>query len=158
MAFLTLLHLLELESIGADRFLGPSIDIGGRSVFGGQVLGQALAAAGRTVAGRGVHSFHAYFLRPGDMKAPMEYRVERMRDGRSFALRRVAAIQHGLPVFEMSASFHAFEKGFEHQLKMPRVPAPMELPPMDQLSREAAALAPGKLRSWPAQLETPPIM
>lgn len=152
MAFKTLLQLLDLESVGADRFIGTSIDIGGRSVFGGQVLGQALGAAGRTVPDRGVHSLHAYFLRPGDMRLPMEYRVERMRDGRSFALRRVVAIQHGLPIFEMSASFQVAEKGFEHHVEMPRVPAPDELPAMDRLSMEAAGREPRNLRSWPVHM------
>jgi acyl-CoA thioesterase-2 len=97
-------------------------------VFGGQVLGQALNAASRTVTGRMVHSLHAYFLRRGDFKAPIIYQVDRSRDGASFSNRRVVAIQHGEQIFHMSASFQAPEQGLDHQLPMPDVPPPESLP------------------------------
>src|SRR5690606_1564255 len=93
-------------------------------VFGGQVLGQALGAASATIDGRAVHSLHAYFLRPGDVNAPIVYDVDRARDGRSFSNRRVVAIQHGRPIFNMTASFQIREDGLEHQADMPQVPGP----------------------------------
>jgi acyl-CoA thioesterase-2 len=152
MAIQKLLHMLDLELLGDDLFRGENIDIGSKNVFGGQVLGQALAAAGRTVSGRLVHSLHAYFLRPGDTKAPMEYQVERVRNGRSFATRRVVALQHGLPVFEMMASFQVEEDGFEHQIEMPKVPTPEQLPTMTELRKQLSEMPPDKIRSWPAEL------
>ena len=98
-----LLHLLELEQLEVNLFRGESRDIGSPQVFGGQVLGQALVAATRTVEGRQCHSLHAYFLRPGDFNAPIVYDVDRSRDGKSFTSRRVVAIQHGEQIFHMSA-------------------------------------------------------
>src|SRR4029079_1958179 len=124
-----LLALLELEQLEVNLFRGESRDIGSAQVFGGQVLGQALTAASRTVdADRVVHSLHAYFLRRGDFNAPIVYEVDRSRDGHSFTNRRVVAIQHGEPIFNMAASFQVLEEGFEHQIAMPAVPPPEELP------------------------------
>jgi acyl-CoA thioesterase II len=122
-----LVHLLDLESIEVNIFRGVQPKEERQRVFGGQVAGQALMAAGRTVEHGGVHSLHAYFLRPGDPNVPILYEVDRIRDGRSFATRRVVAIQHGRAIFNMSASFHAEEKGLEHQFPMPDVPSPEEL-------------------------------
>ena len=119
-----LLDLLDLETIEVNIFRGQSHKTGAPQVFGGQVLGQALLAASRTVDGFFVHSLHAYFLRGGDMNAPILYDVERIRDGRSFCTRRVVAIQHGRPIFNMSASFQVSEEGLSHQAEMPDVPPP----------------------------------
>jgi acyl-CoA thioesterase-2 len=124
-----LLRLLELERIEVNIFRGASHDIGSPQVYGGQVLGQALQAAYATVEeDRVVHSLHAYFLRRGDFNAPIVYFVDRSRDGHSFSSRRVTAIQHGEQIFNCSASFQQPEAGFEHQLTMPQVPSPEELP------------------------------
>lgn len=116
---------LRLDQLEADRFRGVSEDIGTRHVFGGQVLGQALMAASRTVAARPIHSLHAYFLLPGDKREPIDYAVERVRDGRSFCTRRVLAQQGDRTIFTMMASFQTAEPGsFDHQRKMPSVPGP----------------------------------
>jgi acyl-CoA thioesterase II len=123
-----LLNLLELEQLEVNLFRGESRDVGSPQVFGGQVLGQALSAASATVAGRVVHSLHAYFLRRGDFNAPIVYQVDRSLDGHSFANRRVVAIQHGEQIFNMAASFQVVEAGLDHQIDMPSVPAPEELP------------------------------
>lgn len=122
-----LIGLLDLEPLEANLFRGHSRDLGGHSVFGGQVLGQALVAAARTVEDQVAHSLHAYFLRPGAMDAPIVYEVHRIRDGRSFLARSVQAIQHGRPIFSMIASFHHPEGGLEHTAPMPEVPAPEAL-------------------------------
>ncbi len=122
--------LLDLEQIEVDIFRGRS-PVGERRqrVFGGQVAGQALVAAGRTVpADRPVHSLHAYFIRPGDPAVPLVYLVDRVRDGRSFTTRRVSAVQHGKVIFALSASFHRSEPGVEHARPMPQVPPPEDLP------------------------------
>lgn len=121
--------LLDLEQVELDIFRGRS-PAGERRqrVFGGQVAGQALVAAGRTVpTDRQVHSLHAYFIRPGDPTVPLVYIVERVRDGRSFSTRRVAAVQHGKTIFTLSASFHLSESGFEHSDPMPAVPPPDQI-------------------------------
>jgi acyl-CoA thioesterase II len=129
-----LIDLLDLEPIEENIFRGVSPDEKRQRVFGGQVAGQALVAAGRTVdqtAGerrRDVHSLHAYFLRPGDPSVPILYLVDRIRDGRSFTTRRVVAIQHGRAIFNLSASFHVHEQGLEHQAPMPQAPDPESLP------------------------------
>lgn len=128
-----LVQLLELEQLEVDLFRGASRDIGSPQVFGGQVLGQALAAASSTVADRDVHSLHAYFLRRGDFNAPIVYQVDRSRDGGSFSSRRVVAIQHGRQIFHMAASFHQAEEGLVHQLAMPDVPSPGSLPDLREL-------------------------
>jgi acyl-CoA thioesterase-2 len=106
-------------------------------VFGGQVAGQALVAAGRTVEGRGVHSLHAYFLRPGDPHIPIVYEVDRIRDGKSFITRRVVAIQHGEAIFNLQASFHVDEPGLDHQVEMPEAPPPESLPASHELKPPA---------------------
>ena len=122
--------LLDLEQIEVDIFRGRSPEGERRQrVFGGQVAGQALVAAGRTVpADRPVHSLHAYFIRPGDPTVPLIYLVERVRDGRSFTTRRVSAIQHGKTIFTLSASFQRHEEGVEHAEPMPVVPPPEDIP------------------------------
>lgn len=125
-----LIKLLDLEPIEKDIFRGVSPQEDRQRVFGGQVAGQALVAATRTVENRSVHSLQAYFIRPGDVAAPLVYLVERVRDGRSFTTRRVTAIQHGQPIFTMSASFHKQEEGFEHQTDLPAgIPDPEDLKP-----------------------------
>ncbi len=122
-----LVTLLALERIEENLFRGQSQDLGWGTVFGGQVLGQALSAAVQTVGPeRPVHSLHAYFLRPGDVSKPIVYDVDRIRDGKSFATRRVVAIQSGQAIFNMAASFHVREDGFDHQDAMPSVPPPEE--------------------------------
>ncbi len=122
-----LVDLLDLESIEVNIFRGVSPDEDRQRVFGGQVAAQSLMAAGRTVETGRPHSLHAYFLRPGDPNAPILYEVDRIRDGRSFATRRVVAIQHGRAIFNMSASFHNDEPGLTHQFPMPDVPPPESL-------------------------------
>ncbi|MEX0732619.1 MAG: acyl-CoA thioesterase II [Aquisalimonadaceae bacterium] len=120
-----LVNLLEIERLELNLFRGESRNILGKRVFGGQVLGQALVAAGRTVeSDRNVHSLHAYFLRAGDASAPIIYEVERARDGGSYSTRRIVAIQHGRPIFNMSASFQVTESGYEHQFPAPEAPPP----------------------------------
>jgi len=127
-----LVALLDLELIEDDLFRGRQPDTSLQRVFGGQVLGQALAAAYRTApADRAAHSLHAYFLRPGDPAVPIIYDVQTLRDGRSFSARRVAARQHGHPIFYLSASFQVEESGPDHRDVAPVVPAPDELPSLD---------------------------
>lgn len=132
-ALADLLTLLDLERLEVNIFRGGSRDLGGKSVFGGQVIGQALMAGARTIDEGLPHSLHAYFLRPGDMSAPIVYDVDRVRDGRSFAARRVQAIQNGKPILSMIASFHRREEGPDHQKAMPDVPAPESLENQDTL-------------------------
>jgi acyl-CoA thioesterase II len=141
-----LLSLLELEQLEINLFRGESRDIGSPQVFGGQVLGQALTAASATVAGRTVHSLHAYFLRRGDFNAPIVYQVDRSLDGQSFSNRRVVAIQHGEPIFNMAASFQITEEGLDHQIAMPQVPPPEELPDSSRPSAELLQKMPPRLR------------
>jgi acyl-CoA thioesterase II len=124
-----LVKLLDLEPIEVNIFRGLSPDESRQRVFGGQVAGQALVAAARTVADdRQAHSLHGYFLRPGDPTVPILYEVDRIRDGRSFTTRRVVGIQHGRAIFNLQASFHVQESGLDHQLPMPDVPDPESLP------------------------------
>ena len=144
-----LIDLLALERLEDNLFRGQSRDIGTKYVFGGQVLGQALSAAQKTVDGpRYAHSLHAYFLRAGDIDAPIVYSVERTRDGSSFSVRRVVAIQHGQPIFVCTVSFQIAEPGVEHQLPMPTVPKPEDLPPRPELPAEELARISPKLRRW----------
>ncbi|MFF7362289.1 acyl-CoA thioesterase domain-containing protein [Streptomyces sp. NPDC008125] len=125
----SLLDLLDLERIERDIFRGASRSAVVPRVFGGQVAAQALVAAGRTVPdGCRAHSLHAYFLRMGDPGAPIVYSVDRIRDGRSFTTRRVVAVQHGQPIFHLSASFQTYEEGLEHQVTVPDAPDPETLP------------------------------
>jgi acyl-CoA thioesterase II len=137
-----LLHVLDLEPLEVNLFRGESRDLGGKAVFGGQVIGQALVAASRTVEGRLPHSLHAYFLRPGDMAQRIVYEVDRVRDGRSFTARRVQAIQGGEVLLSMICSFQVPEAGFEHQATMPEVPAPESLRPQRELVKEWLAAVP----------------
>jgi acyl-CoA thioesterase-2 len=128
-ALIDLLALLELESLEVNLFRGLSPDEDQQRVFGGQVAAQALVAVGRTVdPERRVHSLHSYFLRPGDPNVPIIYEVDRIRDGRSFTTRRVVAIQHGQAIFNLAASFQIAEVGPDHQMEMPDVPPPDDLP------------------------------
>jgi acyl-CoA thioesterase-2 len=143
-----LLKLLELEQLEVNLFRGESRDIGSAQVFGGQVLGQALTAASRTVDGRIVHSLHAYFLRRGDFNAPIVYEVDRSRDGHSFSNRRVIAIQHGEQIFNMTASFQVVEDGLEHQFEMPNVPPPEELPDMLEVLRPMVDRLPERVKRF----------
>jgi acyl-CoA thioesterase-2 len=129
-----LLDLLDLEQIEENIFRGRSRSAIVPRVFGGQVAAQALVAAGRTVPeDRLPHSLHAYFLRTGDPGAPIVYSVDRMNDGRSFTARRVVAVQHGQPIFALSASFQRWEEGLEHQAPMPPAPDPESLPTAEEL-------------------------
>jgi acyl-CoA thioesterase-2 len=145
----SLLSILDLERLEDNLFRGRSPQQSWQRVFGGQVLGQALVAAVRTVDGERVaHSLHAYFLLGGDPKVPIIYSVERARDGGSFSTRRVTGIQHGRPMFVMSASFHKAEPGLDHQDEMPKVPAPEELPSEQELKARMIAHLPQSMRSY----------
>ena len=135
-----LVRVMTLERLEINLFRGESRDIGSPQVFGGQVLGQALVAATATVEDRAVHSLHAYFLRRGDFNSPIVYEVDRAWDGRHFSTRRIVAIQHGQQIFNMSASFQAPEGGFDHQLPMPEVPTPEELPDLESHYRQVQNL------------------
>jgi acyl-CoA thioesterase-2 len=142
-----LLHLLKLEEIEENIFRGQSQDLGFKNVFGGQVLGQALSAASYTAPdGRSAHSLHAYFLRPGDSTKPIVYTVECMRDGKSFATRRVKAVQKGKPIFFMSASFQRQETGFDHQDNLPDVPGPEGIASEMDMALELADKIPPGMR------------
>jgi acyl-CoA thioesterase-2 len=143
-----LLRLLDLEPIEHNIYRGDSRDIGSGRIFGGQVLAQGLVAARRTVPeDRPAHSVHGYFILEGDLSVPVVYFVDRLRDGRSFATRRVTAIQHGQAIFDLSASFHRVESGPEHQIDMPDVPPPEELRPELDVIREHAEQIPLPLRA-----------
>ncbi|MFB8772934.1 acyl-CoA thioesterase [Streptomyces broussonetiae] len=142
-ALQSLLDLLDLEQIEQDIFRGRSRSAVVPRVFGGQVAAQALVAAGRTVPDdRPAHSLHAYFLRPGDPEAPIVYTVDRIRDGRSFTTRRVVAVQHGHPIFHLSASFQTAEEGLDHQYPMPPAPDPATLPTSEDRLRGYTHLDP----------------
>jgi acyl-CoA thioesterase-2 len=147
-----LIELLSLERLEDNLFRGQSRDIGTKYVFGGQVLGQALSAAQATVEGgsgsRRAHSLHAYFLRAGNIEAPIVYEVDRTRDGGSFSVRRVTAIQHGRVVFFCAASFQAEEEGAEHQLSMPEVPQPEDIAAAPPVPAEVMAALPPKVQRW----------
>jgi acyl-CoA thioesterase-2 len=143
-----LLQLLKLERIEDHIFRGESRDLGGERVFGGQVLGQALTAASYTVQGREVHSLHAYFLVPGDVNAPIVYEVDVARDGKSFSNRRVVAIQHGRPIFNMTASFQVPEEGLSHAAAMPGVPGPEGLADVRELPAAILEKIPEKMQRF----------
>ncbi len=143
-----LIQLLNLERIEDNIFRGESRDIGSAQVFGGQVLGQALSAAHRTVDNRIAHSLHAYFLRRGDMQAPIIYEVDRARDGGSFSVRRVVAIQHGRPIFNLAASFQKKEAGLEHQTEMPDIAGPDGLQDVTDVPADRLAMIPEKMRRF----------
>jgi acyl-CoA thioesterase-2 len=138
-----LVNLLDLEPLEVNLFRGQSRDLGGKSVYGGQVIGQALVAAARTVEGSVPHSLHAYFLRPGDMALPIVYEVDRVRDGRSFTARRVQAVQNGAPILSLIASFQKPEAGLSHQVRMPDVPPPEQLEFAHVLRNQWADAEPG---------------
>jgi acyl-CoA thioesterase-2 len=143
-----LLAILDLEQLEVNLFRGRSPAVGWQRVFGGQVIGQALVAACRTVEGRPPHSMHAYFLLPGDPKVPIIYDVDRIRDGKSFTTRRVNAIQHGHPIFSMAASFHLDESGLGHQADMPKVPMPEDLPSEKDIYTKLASSMPEPVRRF----------
>jgi len=146
-----LIELLALERLEENLFRGQSRDIGSKAVFGGQVLGQALSAAQATVdpdSRRRAHSLHAYFLRAGDVQAPIIYDVDRTRDGGSFSVRRVSAIQHGKVIFFCAASFQGDEDGVEHQAQMPEVPAPEDIAEPPPVPPEVMATLPVKMQRW----------
>ncbi len=144
-----LLSLLDLETLEHNLFRGRGPKQGWQRVYGGQVLGQALVAAVRTVdADRRVHSLHGYFILGGDPAHPIVYDVERIRDGGSFTTRTVKAIQHGRPIFIMSVSFHKSEEGFAHQGEMPDVPPPESLPSEKELLAKLVAHLPDNMRSY----------
>ncbi|NBN80218.1 acyl-CoA thioesterase II [Microvirga tunisiensis] len=145
----TLLSILDLEPLEHNLFRGRSPQVGWQRVYGGQVIGQALVAASRTVSeDRHIHSLHGYFLRPGDPAVPIIYDVDRIRDGGSFTTRRVVAIQHGQAIFSMSASFQTLEDGLEHQVDMPDVPMPEDLPSEKDLKEKFLQVAPDNVRKY----------
>jgi len=143
-----LVSVLDLEELDLNLYRGRTPEEDRIRVFGGQVAGQALVAAGRTVEQGTVHSLHAYFLRPGDPSIPILYQVDRIRDGKSFTTRRVVAIQHGKAIFNLSASFQREEAGLEHQIPMPEAPDPESLPSFKQRTEPLLAAAAPELRRW----------
>jgi len=143
-----LIGLLGLERIEDNIFRGDSRDIGSPQVFGGQVIGQALSAAQHTVEDRVAHSLHAYFLRRGDVSAPIVYEVDRARDGGSFSNRRVVAIQHGRPILNLAASFQTPEPGLKHHAVMPDVPGPDGLKDLTDVAKDMLAHIPSKMRRF----------
>ena len=143
-----LLSILDLEPLERNLFRGLSPQVGWQRVFGGQVIGQALVAACRTVEDRAAHSLHAYFLRAGDPSVPIIYEVDRIRDGKSFSTRRVVAIQHGQAIFSMAASFHRMEEGLSHQIRMPDVPPPEDLPSEAELKERLIERVPPAVRAY----------
>ena len=146
-----LLTILDLERIEHNIFRGHSPQVGWQRVFGGLVIAQALVAAARTVEGREPHSLHGYFLLPGDPAVPIVYEVDRLRDGASFATRRCNAIQHGRPILSLSASFQIRERGLDHALPMPDVPAPENLPSEAELYAQFGSMFPEPMRHWFSQ-------
>jgi acyl-CoA thioesterase-2 len=145
-----LLAILDLETLEHNLFRGRSPQTSWQRVFGGQVIGQALAAACRTVdvGIRPPHSLHAYFLLGGDPKVPIIYEVDRIRDGKSFTTRTVKAIQHGQAIFSLSVSFHVAEQGFIHQAKMPDVPGPDQLPTEAEIRKNILPTMPEPVRRF----------
>ncbi|QRM53519.1 acyl-CoA thioesterase II [Sinorhizobium sp. BG8] len=161
LAMETLLAILDLENLEQNLFRGQSPQVGWQRVFGGQAIAQAVVAASRTVGeGRHIHSLHAYFIRPGDPSVPIIYEVERVRDGESFATRRVVAIQHGKPIYLMTASFQYDEEGFDHQIAMPEVPLPDTLMGEEAIKTQFLANAPAHVRAYwerPRPIELRPV-
>ena len=143
-----LVGILDLERIEHDIFRGRSPQDGRQRVFGGLVIAQALVAAARTVPDRPPHSLHAYFVLGGDETVPIVYEVSRIRDGKSFATRNCIAIQHGRPIFSLSASFQAIEPGLDHGMTMPAVKHPDQLPDIEEVKREYGARLPDGIRNW----------
>lgn len=152
-----LINLLDIERIEVNLFRGQSPSDRWQRVFGGQVIGQALVAASRTVEDRTCHSLHAYFLRAGDPKVPILYEVDRARDGRSFTSRRVVAVQHGKKIFNMSASFQIEEEGLSHQDPMPVVSNYSDLPSEHDLRKKILSNVPDEYKDsfnkeWPVEI------
>ena len=144
-----MLDILDLETLEVNLFRGRSPQAGWQRVYGGQVIGQALVAATRTVeAERPPHSMHAYFLLPGDPNVPIIYDVDRIRDGKSFTTRRVTARQHGHPIFSMLVSFQGAESGLDHQAEMPKVPPPEELPNEADMRKKMLPTMPDPVRRY----------
>ncbi|MET0538516.1 MAG: acyl-CoA thioesterase II [Xanthobacteraceae bacterium] len=145
-----LMRVLDLEPIEVNLFRGRSPQVGWQRVFGGQVIGQALVAACRTVdvVGRPPHSLHAYFLLGGDPAVPIIFEVDRIRDGGSFATRRVIAIQHGRAIFTMAVSFHRDEPGMSHEAPMPQVPKPEDLPNEEDIKARVLPIMPDPVRRY----------
>jgi acyl-CoA thioesterase-2 len=143
-----LVAILDLEELEVNIFRGRSPQENRQRVFGGQVAGQALVAAGRTVERGAVHSLHAHFLRPGDPSAPILYQVDRIRDGRTFTTRRVVAIQHGRAIFHLSASFQPPETGPDHQIPMPEAPDPDTLPTFEERMGSRLEALPSEIQQW----------
>jgi acyl-CoA thioesterase-2 len=146
-----LVDILDLEELEVNLFRGRSPQEQRQRVFGGQVAGQALVAACRTVERGLVHSLHAYFLRPGDPRVPIVYQVDRIRDGKSFTTRLVVAIQHGQAIFQLSASFQPGEPGLEHQDPMPPAPEPESLPTWHERIAPVLPQLPEEMRHWMAR-------
>ncbi|PTM40448.1 acyl-CoA thioesterase II [Bosea sp. 124] len=144
----SLMSILDLEPLERNLFRGRSPKVGWPRVFGGQVIAQSLYAACKTVEGRQPHSLHAYFLLAGDPEIPIVYEVDRLRDGRSFTTRRVLAIQKGEAIFAMSASFQVEEPGYDHQMPMPDVPMPEDLPDRDAMNRGILPNMPKAVRAY----------
>ena len=156
-----LIEILDLEELEVNVFRGRSPQENRQRVFGGQVAGQGLVAAGRTVDRGMVHSLHAYFLRPGDPATPILYMVDRIRDGRTFTTRRVVAIQHGEAIFNLAASFQPEEAGPEHQLEMPEAPDPETLPDSRELLTQVKDELPREAFEWLTRdrpIEVRPVM
>ena len=143
-----LLSILDLERLDHNLFEGRSPQDGWQRVFGGQVIGQALVAAGHTVEDRSAHSLHAYFMRPGNPKVPITYEVDRIRDGKSFSTRRVVAVQNEAAIFSMSASFHLVEEGFDHQSEMPDVPPPEDLASLTDIEKKFVDRLPANIKAY----------
>src|SRR5690606_30692742 len=145
-----LLGIFNLEELELNLFRGQSPATGLQRVFGGQVIGQALTAAQKTVdPERFVHSLHCYFLLGGDPSIPIVYHVERIRDGGSFTTRRVTAIQHGRPIFSLMASFQKHEEGLSHQIEMPKnVPTPAELPEREEILEKIRHTMPDQMKAF----------
>ena len=142
-----IIEILDLEEIELNHYRATSPNEGWQRVYGGQVIGQALVAASRTVEEtRFAHSLHGYFLRAGDTSVPILYKVDRLRDGKSFTTRRVTAVQHGKPIFSMAISFQVFEEGLEHQFPMPDAPDPESLRDEDEVRAEEA-------KTWPPEYQ-----
>ncbi len=147
-----LTEILRLEQVELDMFRGFTPPEERSRIFGGQVVAQALTAAYRTIEGRLCASLHAYFIRPGDPRIPVMYMVERVRDGGSFSVRRVIAVQNGQQIFNLAATFQGEEEGFEHQFTMPDVPAPEGLKSEEQLRAEAGKTEQFGRRLWPVEV------
>ena len=144
-----LIDLLQLERLEVNLFRGQSYSVGSGRVFGGQVMAQALSAAMQTVPeDRFVHSLHSYFLLPGDLNVPIIFEVERTRDGGSFTTRRVKAVQHGQAIFFLAASFQLDQDGYEHQMQMPRVSKPEDLPSWKGMAKQLGDALPANLKKF----------